>query len=98
MRKEECIADPELDRTFFERWRANAEILTEDGKRCSTMVEYPGADPGNPLFWEAIIERFHDFSGQIMKKEQRLKIDKAVKRLDEIKDICKWSSLLLRKE
>jgi len=98
MRKVECSLDPELDRTFPKQWRATAEILTEDEKHYSTTVEYPKGDPENPLSWAEMIERFHDLTGQIMKKDQRLKIVAAVERLDGIKDIRKWSSLLLRKE
>jgi 2-methylcitrate dehydratase PrpD len=98
MRKVECIVDPELDRNFPKQWRASAEILTEDEKSYSTTVEYPKGDPENPLSWEEMKERFHDLTGQIMKKEQRLKIVEEVERLDGIKDIRKWSSLLLRKE
>ena len=98
MRKVECIVDPELDRTFPKQWRATAEILTEEEKSYSTTVEYPKGDPENPLSWEEMKERFHDLTGQIMKKEQRLKIVEEVERLDGIKDIRKWSSLLLRKK
>jgi 2-methylcitrate dehydratase PrpD len=98
MRKVECIVDPELDRTFPKQWRATAEILTEEGKSYSTTVEYPKGDPENPLSWEEMKERFHDLTGQIMKKEQRLKIVEEVERLDGIRDMRKWSSLLLRKE
>jgi len=98
MRKVECIVDPELDRTFPRQWRATAEILTEDEKRYSTIVEYPKGDPENPLSWEEMIERFHDLTGQIIKKDQRLKIVEAVKRLDGIKDMRKWSAQFLRKE
>jgi len=95
MRKVACFIDPELDRTFPRQWRAFAEILTQDEKRYSTTVEYPKGDPENPLSWEEMKERFHDLTGQIMKKEQRLKIVEAVEKLDEVKDIRKWSCLLL---
>jgi 2-methylcitrate dehydratase PrpD len=98
MRKVECIVDPELDRTFPKQWRATAEILTEDERSYSTTVDYPKGDPENPLSWEEMIERFHDLTGQIMKKDQRLKIVEAVERLDAIKDMREWSSQLLRKE
>jgi 2-methylcitrate dehydratase PrpD len=98
MKKVECIVDPELERTFPKQWRATAEILTEDEKRFSTTVEYPKGDPENPLSWEEMIERFHDLSGQIIKKEQRLKIVAEVERLDGIRDMRSWSSQLLRKE
>ena len=98
MRKVECIVDPELDRTFPKQWRATAEILTEDEKRYSTTVEYPKGDPENPLSWEELIERFHDLNGQIMKKEQRLKIVAEVERLDGVKDMRRWASQFLGKE
>ena len=98
MRKVECNVDPELERTFPKQWRATAEILTAEAKRYSTTIEYPKGDPENPLSWEEMKERFHDLTGRIMKKEKRLKIIAEVERLDGIKDISKWSSLLLRKE
>ena len=98
MSKVECIVDPELDRTFPKQWRATAEILTEDEKRYSTTIEYPKGDPENPLSWKEMIDRFHELAGQIMKKDQRLKIVEAVERLDGIKDMREWSCQLLRKE
>jgi 2-methylcitrate dehydratase PrpD len=98
MRKVECIVDPELDRTFPKQWRATAEILTEDEKRYSTMVEYPRGDPENPLSWDEMKERFHELAGQIIKKDQRLKIVEAVEKLDGVKDMRRWSWQLLRKE
>jgi len=98
MRKVACIVDPELDRTFPKQWRATAEILTEDQRRYSTTVEYPKGDPENPLSWKEMVERFHDLAGQIMKKDQRLKIVEAVKKLDGVKDMRKWSSQHLRKK
>jgi len=97
MRKVECIVDPELDRTFPKQWRATAEILTKDEKRYTTTVEYPKGDPENPLLWEEMIERFHELTGQILKEDQRLKIVEAVKELDGVKDMRRWSSQLLRK-
>ena len=95
MMKVECFVDPELERTFPKQWRATAEIFTEDEKRYSTTVEYPKGDPENPLSWEEMKERFHDLTGRIMKKEQRFKIIDGVERLDGIKDVSKWSPLLL---
>jgi 2-methylcitrate dehydratase PrpD len=97
MRKVECVIDPELDQTFPKQWRATAEILIKEGKRYSATVEYPKGDPENPLSWEEMIERFHELTGRIMKKDQRLKIIEEVRRLEGVKDLHKWSSLLLRK-
>jgi hypothetical protein len=55
-------------------------------------------DPENPLSWDEMVERFYDLTGGIMKKDQRLKIVEEVKRLARIKDLRKWSTLLIRKE
>jgi len=98
MRKVTCSVDPELDRTFPKQWRATAEMLTADEKSFSTTVEYPKGDPENPLSWQEMKERFHDLTGQILKKEQRLKIVEEIEMFDRIENIGEWSSLFLRKE
>jgi 2-methylcitrate dehydratase PrpD len=61
------------------------------------MIEYPKGNPENPLSWEELIEGFQELTGQIMKRQQRLKIVEEIERLDGIKNMRKWSSLLLRK-
>ncbi|MDP3016965.1 MAG: MmgE/PrpD family protein, partial [Deltaproteobacteria bacterium] len=53
-------------------------------------------DPENPLSWEELIEKFHDLSNRFLAKERRSKIVEQVRRLEEVRDIQKWSSLLLR--
>jgi len=96
MRSVECIVDPDLDRTFPKQWCATAEILTKDGKRYFTKIEYPKGDPENPVSWEEMIEKFYNLSSRFLTKERRLKIVDEVKRLEKIQDLRKWSPLLLR--
>ncbi len=96
MRRVECVIDPELDRTFPKQWRASAEIMTKDGKKYSTTIEYPKGDPENALSWDEMIDRFHDLAGPIMKKDQRLKIVEEVRSLEKVRDLQKWAPLLLR--
>jgi 2-methylcitrate dehydratase PrpD len=96
MRLVECIVDPELDKTFPQQWCATAEISTKDGKRYFAKIEYPRGDPENPLSWQEVIEKFHDLSGRFMTRERRLKIVERVKALQKIRNIGKWSSILLR--
>jgi 2-methylcitrate dehydratase PrpD len=95
MRCVECIIDPDLDRTFPKQWCATAEILTKDGKRYFTRIEYPKGDPENPVSWEEMIEKFYNLSNRFLTKERRLKIVDEVKRLEKIRDFRKWSPLLL---
>ncbi|MCJ7746487.1 MAG: MmgE/PrpD family protein, partial [Desulfobacterales bacterium] len=78
------------------QWCATAEIFTKDGKRYFTKIEYPKGDPENPLTWEEIIEKFHDLTGRLMGREQRLKIVDQVRSFEAIRDLRKWSPLLLR--
>jgi len=96
MRQVECVVDPDLDQTFPKQWCATAEIFTKDGKRYFTKIEYPKGDPENPLTWEEIIEKFHDLTGRLMGREQRLKIVDQVRSFEAIRDLRKWSPLLLR--
>jgi len=91
----EYFEDPELDKEFPRKWCGTAEIITTDGNRYFTKVEYPKGDPENPLTWEEMIERFNDLSSVCMSKERRRDIITNVQRLEEIDDIQQWSALLL---
>jgi 2-methylcitrate dehydratase PrpD len=96
MERVECVEDPDLERTYPKQWCATVEIFTKNGQRYFTKVEYCKGDPENPLSWEELIEKFHDLSNRFMTKERRLKIVDEVKRLEKIRDLRKWSPLLLR--
>jgi 2-methylcitrate dehydratase PrpD len=96
MRRVECVVDPDLERNFPRQWSATAEILTKDGMKYFTKVEYCKGDPENPLSWDELIEKFYDLSGRFMTKDRRLKIVDQVRRLETIRDLQKWSTLLLR--
>jgi 2-methylcitrate dehydratase PrpD len=96
MRKVECFIDPDLDKTFPEQWCATAEILTKDGKTYFTKIENPKGDPGNPLSWEEMIEKFNDLTGHLWTKERRSKIVNRVRELEGVKDFGEWSPLFLR--
>ena len=98
MRQVECVVDPDLDQTFPKQWCATAEIFTKDGKRYFTKIEYPKGDPENPLSWEELIHKFNDLSGRFLTGERRLKIVDQVKKLEKIRDLQKWSPLLLRNQ
>jgi len=96
MKRVECVTDPDLEKTFPKQWCATAEILTRDGKRYFTKVEYCKGDPENPLSWEEVIDKFNDLSGRSLTKERRLKIVNQVRRLESIRDLRRWSQILLR--
>lgn len=95
MKKVEYKVDPELDRTYPSQWCGTSEILTKDGKRYDTKVEYCKGDPETPLSWEELIEKFHDLSGGRMTKKRRLKIIEQVRHSEEVQNVKQWSSVLL---
>jgi 2-methylcitrate dehydratase PrpD len=95
VRRVECIVEPNLERTFPKQWPATAEILTKDGKKYFTRVEYCKGDPENSLSWEEVIDKFIDLSGRSLTKERQLKIVHQVRRLEEIRDLRRWSQILL---
>jgi len=96
MRRVECVVEPDLERTFPKQWCATAEILTKDGERYFTKIEYPKGDPENPLTWEEMIDKFQDLSSGSLTKGQRLKIVDQVRNFEEVQHLQKWSSNLLR--
>jgi len=96
MRQVECVGDPDLDKVFPKEWCATVEIFAKNGQRHFTKVEYCKGDPENSLSWDELIEKFHDLSSRFMTKERCLKIVDQVRRLEKIRDLQKWSPLLLR--
>ena len=97
MAKVECVVDADLERTFPKQWCATAQISTKDGRTLFTKIEYPKGDPENALTWAEMIDRFHDLCGRTYKKDQRLKIIDGVRKLEAIRDLQKWSPILLKK-
>lgn len=96
MERVECIKDPDLEKNYPKQWCATVEILTKNGKRYFTKVEYCKGDPENPLSWEELIEKFHDLSNLFLTKKRRLKIIDQVRNFEKARDLQKWSSLLLK--
>jgi 2-methylcitrate dehydratase PrpD len=96
MRQVECVGDPDLDKVFPKEWCATVEIFAKNGQRHFTKVEYCKGDPENSLSWDELIEKFHDLSSRFMTKERCLKIVDQVRSLETIRDLKKWSPLLLR--
>lgn len=96
MERVECIEDSDLERTYPRQWCATVEILTKGGQRYFTKIEYPRGDPENPLSWDEVIEKFDNLVGRSMTRERRLRVAAGVRRLEEIRDIKRWSPLLLR--
>jgi len=83
MRRVSCVENPELEKVFPRQWPASVELVTEDGRRFSTRVDYPRGDPENPLTWEELISKFDDLTSAIYPAERREKLIERVRALEQ---------------
>lgn len=94
MGKVSCVPDPELDQVYPKQWPASVEIVTKDGRRFYTRVEYPKGDPENPLSWEELIEKFNELSSPVFSGDRRRKIISRVNSLETEESISNLAVLL----
>jgi 2-methylcitrate dehydratase PrpD len=78
-----CVENAELEKVFPRQWPASVELLTEDGRRFSTRVDYPRGDSENPLTWEELIGKFNDLASAIYSVERRQKLIERVQALEQ---------------
>jgi 2-methylcitrate dehydratase PrpD len=89
-----CVSDASLDRVYPKQWPASVEIVTRDGKRFSTKVDYPRGDPENPLSWEEVIQKFEGLTAPVFSREDRAEIVSRVRSLETEAGLAALSSLL----
>ena len=95
MNKVSCVQDPELERVFPKQWPATVEIVTKDGRRFSTRIDYPKGDPENPFSWEELIDKYNDLSSLVYSQGRRNEILRRLKALEDEKKMADFCSLLL---
>jgi 2-methylcitrate dehydratase PrpD len=83
MQRFECVHDPEIEPEFPRRWPAKVEILTKEGKRFSTRLDFPKGDPENPLSWDELIDKFHRLTAGVFPKDQRQRLIAHVRNLED---------------
>jgi 2-methylcitrate dehydratase PrpD len=69
-------------------------LVTKDGRRHRTIVEFPSGSPANPLTDDQLIAKFRDLAGQVLPASQIARIENAVLNLDEILDARDLPGLL----
>ncbi len=94
MKRVSCVSDASLDRVYPKQWPASVEIVTKDGKRFSTRVDYPKGDPENPLSWEEVIQKFEGLASPVFSAEARTEIVSRVRSLETEPELASLSSLL----
>lgn len=73
MAKVKTEVNPELDKEFPRKWPAQAEIITKDGKKHQSTLDYPRGEPENPVPKEELYNKFRalvspDFGNETAEK------------------------------
>jgi len=77
-----CTLDPELERVYPRQWPASVEIVTKDGRKFKTRINYPKGDPENPLSWEELLRKFDELSSPVFSEEKRKEIVSRMRSLE----------------
>jgi len=94
MRCVSCVPDAELDKAFPRQWPASVKMVTVDGRKFSTRIDYPKGDPENPLTREALLAKFDGLTSAIYPAAKRQKIISRVLALEQAKNMKEFCRLL----
>jgi len=94
LRKVVCVKDPELERSFPEKWSGWAEIETVDGAKKKLHVEIPKGEPENPLGWDELVDKFQALATPVFSDQRRRAIIEGIIQLDTIEDVRDVAQLL----
>ena len=94
MSRVRCIADPDLDANFPNRWPAWAEVRTRDGRHLRSEIEYPKGDPENALTWDEMRDKFRNLSSVVISERRQNKVIAAIESLDSMSDMRELGTLL----
>lgn len=97
MKKIAIKGDPELNKLYPEKFPAQVEVITEDGKIYSETQHYPKGSYKNPLTQEELQEKFLNLATTTFPKEEAQRIMDTVFSLDKLKNISILTNLLMRK-
>lgn len=84
--------DPNLDKV---RPAGISEILTKQGKKYSTRVDYPRGHARNPMIDKEIADKFQSIASKYMDNEQMKQVIETIFELDRLDDISKLSQLMV---
>lgn len=94
MKKVKCFNNKELDKEFPQKWPAEVEIETTDGKKYFEHIDFPKGDPENPLSWDEMIDKFRYVSLPVYSKDRQDKIIGVVRNLERLKTVKELMQLL----
>lgn len=77
-----CVSNDAIEKEFPDKWPAEVEIVTRDGRKFRKHLEFPKGDPENPLSWDEIIEKFNSLAAAVLDAERRAAIIHRVRAVD----------------
>lgn len=82
-----CVENPEIEKDFPDKWPAEVEIATRDGRTFRLGLQHPKGDPENPLSWDEIITKFNSLAGSVFDGRQLGAIVNRVRAIEEETDV-----------
>ena len=95
LNKVEVVADDEIEKVFPELQRAAVAIITTNGDRYDTLLDYPKGDFRNPLSDEELEQKFDALAAALQSARARRELKRAVWQLEDLQsvsmlmDLCK---------
>ncbi|MDO8956770.1 MAG: MmgE/PrpD family protein [Deltaproteobacteria bacterium] len=62
MERTSVEVDPTMEKMYPEKWPAEVEIVTGDGKRLKERVDYPKGDPESPMSLAEVVEKYQELA------------------------------------
>lgn len=62
MERTSVEVDPTMEKMYPEKWPAEVEIITGDGKRLTERVDHPKGDPENPMSLAEMVEKYQELA------------------------------------
>ena len=87
MQRVTCISNDAIEREFPDKWPAEVEIVTRDGRSFCKYMEYPKGDPQNPLSRDEIILKFNNLASSVVGDGRRKEIVDHVLSIDRQRTI-----------
>jgi len=90
----EYIVDPELTRSYPEKWGSIVTVETQDGRNLSERGDYPKGDPNDPFTVDELKEKFMSLLIDGVEKERLQRVIEILEKLETIENIKELSLLL----
>ena len=91
----DCVAAPELDKLFPEKWPSILTVTTKDGKEYSQLLDGPvKGDPENPLTQQELETRFGMMVTPVLGQQTCDRMLEILRRLEDAKDVSDLAGLM----